>query len=153
MLRRSLSSQAAASLITALTCAASASGSFGPSSNQIEASGRPPRSRAKLRMIRADWMPRAECGAGDRAGDQHRRVVERLRRQVGSGGSGNKFGEFAGDGHRADYRGSVQLSEKARAQLLNGRPSRCIGHGRPVACTPSRVSRAPNAGISRLHTP
>ena len=95
----------------------------------------------------------AECGAGDRAGDQHRRVVERLRRQVGSGGSGNKFGEFAGDGHRADYRGSVQLSEKARAQLLNGRPSRCIGHGWPVACTPSRVSRAPNAGISRLHTP
>jgi hypothetical protein len=51
------------------------------------------------------------------------------------------------------YRGSVQLSEKASAQVLNGRPSRCIGQARPEACTPSTVSLAPNAGISKLHTP
>ena len=52
-----------------------------------------------------------------------------------------------------DYRASVQLSENARAQVLNGRPSRCVANGRPMACTPLRVSRAPSAGISTVHTP
>lgn len=30
-------------------------------------------------------------------------------------------------------RASVQLSEKARAQVLNGLPSRWVGNGRPFA--------------------
>ena len=55
--RKSLSSEAAASLMTALTCAASATGSLGPVSNQIEASGVPPRSLARSRMIVEDAIP------------------------------------------------------------------------------------------------
>src|SRR5579871_923860 len=54
MLRRSLSSEAAASLITALTCAASVAGSLAPESNHSEASGVPPRSQASSRMMAAD---------------------------------------------------------------------------------------------------
>jgi hypothetical protein len=57
MLRRSLSSEAAASLITALTCAASATGSFGPASNHSEASATPPRSRARSRMMVEESIP------------------------------------------------------------------------------------------------
>ena len=63
------------------------------------------------------------------------------------------------DGHRAGrliagfYRAAVQLSENASAQVLNGCPSRSRGHGLPTACTPLRVSRAPSAGISTVHTP
>ena len=57
MLRRSLSSEAAASLITALTCAVSAIGSFGPASNHNEASALPPRSRARSRMMTEDSIP------------------------------------------------------------------------------------------------
>src|SRR5262245_55466516 len=55
MLRRSLSSEAAASLITALTRAASGTGSFRPS-NQTVASAVPPRSIAISRMSRAETM-------------------------------------------------------------------------------------------------
>jgi hypothetical protein len=36
-------------------------------------------------------------------------------------------------GHRRCQRASVQLSEKARAQVLNGLPSRWVGNGRPFA--------------------
>ena len=53
----------------------------------------------------------------------------------------------------SSYRASVQLSEKASAQVLKGRPSRSLGHGRPAASTPFRVRRAPSAGISNVHTP
>jgi hypothetical protein len=56
MLRRSLSSEAAASLITAFTRAASATGSRRPPSNQTVASGLPPRSVASSRMIREETM-------------------------------------------------------------------------------------------------
>ncbi len=56
-MRRSLSSDAAASLSTALTRAAPATGSLGPAWYQTDASGRPPRSRARSRMIWADLMP------------------------------------------------------------------------------------------------
>src|SRR5690349_1564489 len=52
-----------------------------------------------------------------------------------------------------DYCASVQLSENARAQVLNGRPSRSRGQGRPAALTPLRVSCAPNAGINSVQTP
>src|SRR6266446_1584465 len=55
MLRRSLSSEAAASLITAFTCAASATGSAPPSNHSV-ASAAPPRSLASSRMIREDTM-------------------------------------------------------------------------------------------------
>jgi hypothetical protein len=55
MLRRSLSSEAAASLITAFTRAASGAGSFRPS-NQTVASALPPRSIAISRMIREETM-------------------------------------------------------------------------------------------------
>jgi D-aminopeptidase len=51
------------------------------------------------------------------------------------------------------YFGSVQLSQNASAQLLNGRPSRMRGNGVPFACTPSSVTRAPKAGISTELTP
>jgi hypothetical protein len=51
------------------------------------------------------------------------------------------------------YLASVQLSENASAQVLNGRPSRCFGQGCPAAWTPFRTSRAPNAGINTVHTP
>src|SRR6266853_781902 len=57
MLRKSLSSDAAASLITALTCAASDTGNFGPEANHTEASGLPPRSRARVRIISEDSRP------------------------------------------------------------------------------------------------
>src|SRR5215469_12284986 len=57
MLRRSLSSEAAASLITALTCATSAAGSFGPGSNHIDASALPACSRARARMMAEDSIP------------------------------------------------------------------------------------------------
>ncbi len=73
--------------------------------------------------------------------------------QIRSRGPGQKLGEVAGNGHGWAQRGSVQLSEKARAQVLNGRPSRCTGQGRPAASLPSTVSRAPRAGINRVHTP
>src|SRR6266850_7305803 len=56
MLRRSLSSEAAASLITALTRAASALGSLRPPSNQRVACAAPPRSFASSRMIREEAM-------------------------------------------------------------------------------------------------
>src|SRR4030095_8475387 len=56
MLRRSLSSEAAASLITALTRAASAMGSLRPPSNQRVACSAPPCSLASSRMIREETM-------------------------------------------------------------------------------------------------
>src|SRR6185369_2405725 len=56
MLRRSLSSDAAASLITALTRAASATGSLRPPSNQTVACSAPSRSLASSRMIREETM-------------------------------------------------------------------------------------------------
>ena len=59
-LRRSLSSDAAASLSIALTRATSFTGSFAPS-NQIVASGLPPRSFASSRTMRAESM--SEPGA------------------------------------------------------------------------------------------
>src|SRR5271165_3028069 len=57
MFLRSLSSEAAASLITALTRAASDTGSFGPESNHTDASPAPPRSRERSRMIADDSSP------------------------------------------------------------------------------------------------
>jgi hypothetical protein len=54
MLRRSLSSEAAASLITAFTRAAAATGTFSAAPNQSVASGLPPRSTSSARMIRDD---------------------------------------------------------------------------------------------------
>src|SRR5690242_13038665 len=51
------------------------------------------------------------------------------------------------------YRASVQLSHKPRTQVLEGRPSRCLGQGRPWASIPLRVSRAPSAGTSTVHIP
>ena len=48
---------------------------------------------------------------------------------------------------------SVQLSEKAKALVLNGRFSRSRGQGLPAACTPLRVNRAPSAGMSTVQTP
>ena len=54
MLRRSLSSDAAASLSIAFTRAAWLTGSFSPISNQMDESGRPPCSRARSRTIWAD---------------------------------------------------------------------------------------------------
>ena len=51
------------------------------------------------------------------------------------------------------YRASVQLSEKASALVLKGRPSRSVGHDLPLASTPLRESRVPRAGIKSVHTP
>jgi hypothetical protein len=80
MLRRSLSSDAAASLATALTCAASATGSFPLSSNQSDASARPALARARLRMTRVESRSVPQVRS-DGTGDQHGRVIERLRRR------------------------------------------------------------------------
>ena len=55
VLRMSLSSEANASLSTALTCATSLTGSFVPSNHTV-ASGLPPCSFARSRMMRADSM-------------------------------------------------------------------------------------------------
>src|SRR5882757_5134381 len=57
MFRRSLSSEAAASLITAFTRAASDAGNFRRGSNHTDASAVPPRSRARSRMIADDSSP------------------------------------------------------------------------------------------------
>src|SRR5258708_4227813 len=54
---------------------------------------------------------------------------------------------------RGNYRASVQLSEKASADVLKGRPSRCNGQGLPPAMVSLRVRRAPKAGISKVQTP
>ncbi len=86
ILRRSLSSEAAASLATALTCAASAIGNLGPEANQSEASGLPAALPREIADDPGGLEPAAHCGAGERAGDQHRRVIERLRRDVGRRG-------------------------------------------------------------------
>src|ERR1700722_13490121 len=51
------------------------------------------------------------------------------------------------------YAGSVQLSQNARQELLNGRPSRIRGNGVPFASTPLRVTWAPSAGINTEDTP
>src|SRR5260370_40926969 len=51
------------------------------------------------------------------------------------------------------YRCSVQLSEKASAQVLKGCPSRSRFHGWPLACAPFTVRRAPSAGMSSVQTP
>src|SRR5690606_10728733 len=51
------------------------------------------------------------------------------------------------------YSGSVQLSEKARQAVLNGRPSRSRAQGLPNAATPSRLSCAAKAGINMVLTP
>src|SRR5882757_4077347 len=50
-------------------------------------------------------------------------------------------------------RGSVQLSEKASAEVLKGRPSRSRGHGLPRACWPLQVSRPLSAGTNTVQTP
>ena len=44
---------------------------------------------------------RPRRGTGDRAGDDHRRVVDCLRRQIGHGDAGKEIGQLAGNGHRA----------------------------------------------------
>ena len=54
MLRKSLSSEAAALLIIALTRAAAAMGSFSAAPNHTVASGLPPRSTSRAWMIFAD---------------------------------------------------------------------------------------------------
>src|SRR5690348_2249088 len=54
MLRRSLSSDAAASLMTAFTRATAATGSFSAGPNHTVASGFPPRSTSSARIIRDD---------------------------------------------------------------------------------------------------
>ncbi len=51
------------------------------------------------------------------------------------------------------YRPSVQLSEKASAQVLKGRDSRSRGQGWPLASLPLRVRRAARAGIRIVQTP
>ncbi len=50
-------------------------------------------------------------------------------------------------------RASVQLSEKARAEVLNGRPSRTRGQGVPAAAMPFTTRRAPETGTSTVQTP
>jgi hypothetical protein len=44
-----------------------------------------------------------------------------------------RAGTSLGRSHRSYQRASVQLSENARAQVLNGFPSRWVGNGRPFA--------------------
>src|SRR5262245_66272515 len=51
------------------------------------------------------------------------------------------------------YLRSVQLSEKASAEVLNGRPSRSRFQERPAASTPLRTRRVPSAGTSTVQTP
>jgi len=40
-----------------------------------------------------------QCRAGERAGDKHRRVLDRLRREVGCVHPSQKLGQLGGDGH------------------------------------------------------
>ena len=44
------------------------------------------------------------------------------------------------------YLAAVQLSHNPSTQVLEGRPSRSLGQGRPCASIPLRVSRAPAPG-------
>jgi hypothetical protein len=53
----------------------------------------------------------------------------------------------------AVQRFSVQLSQKASAEVLNSRPSRSRGHGMPPAWAPFSVNRVPAAGIRTVLTP
>ena len=82
----------------------------------------------------------------------------------GASASGRRSGAFtprrAGDAGRrgvnrpgGGYRASVQLSENARALVLNGRPSRSRGQDCPLASMPLRTRRVPSAGINTVHTP
>ena len=48
---------------------------------------------------------------------------------------------------------SVQLSEKANADVEKGRPSRSRCQDRPLASMPLRTRRVPSAGIKTVHTP
>ncbi len=48
---------------------------------------------------------------------------------------------------------SVQLSEKASAEVEKGLPSRSRGQDFPLASTPLRTRRVPSAGISTVQTP
>jgi hypothetical protein len=54
---------------------------------------------------------------------------------------------------RMAYPACVQLSHNPNTHVLEGRPSRSLGQGRPLASIPLRVSRAPSAGISTVHMP
>ncbi len=91
----------------------SAAGSFMPTSNHSEACGVPARSRASLRTMHVETMSLAAGGAGERAGDQHRRIVggawfagrrsraargSRRGRPRGSSCFGPAFGEGEGAG-------------------------------------------------------
>ena len=68
--------------------------------------------------------------------------------------SPRRRGLSAADGLEAPpQRGSVQLSEKASAEVLKGRPSRSRFHGLPRACWPLQVSRPLSAGTSTVQTP
>ena len=43
--------------------------------------------------------PAAHRGAGERTGDQHRRVLDRPRRQIAGGGTGDEIGQLARRAH------------------------------------------------------
>jgi hypothetical protein len=57
------------------------------------------------------------------------------------------------EGSELAQRTSVQLSENASAEVLNGRPSRWRAHDLPRACWPFTESRVPSAGTSTVQTP
>jgi hypothetical protein len=64
------------------------------------------------------------------------------------GGEGKDHGDAG-----IAYLASVQLSHNPSTQVLEGRPSRSLGQGRPCASLPLRVSLAPWAGINTVHIP
>lgn len=51
------------------------------------------------------------------------------------------------------YAVSVQLSEKASEDVLNGRPSRSRGQALPAALVPLIENDASNAGMKTVHKP
>ncbi len=98
MLRRSLSSDAAASLISALARAAAATGSFDSVLEPHRSVGPP----ASLDLEVADDPGRVDIatagGAGQRAGDDHRRQIDRPIGQILKPGRDDELGEGLGDG-------------------------------------------------------
>jgi hypothetical protein len=58
--------------------------------------------------------PCAERRAGERARDQHRRMIDRLGRKVGRADPSQKLGQFPGDRHRTS---SAQVNTKITVTL------------------------------------
>ena len=138
---------AAASLITALACAASASRQFGGRRRTTAmASGRPPRSRARVRMMRVsrDRSQKPRWRSCWRSASPRGRAPAAAGRRDGR--SGQKLGEVAGDGHRCGlprFGPALGEGQRAGAERPPSRLRRPGLAGRLDAVDASAARRAP----------